>query len=114
MLTDSELIWLLFCTYMDFHLSPSSVAASAVSEFNKPFTNVFFVKSDGKMPLSLGIDSTVFQQQDEFPGKFFVRMVSLLYSGFMNSTSKIISQFLGFFKEFYIDLYILIYITESI
>uniref|UniRef100_A0A1I8BTD7 Uncharacterized protein n=1 Tax=Meloidogyne hapla TaxID=6305 RepID=A0A1I8BTD7_MELHA len=46
LLTDVELIWHLFCTYMDFHLSPCSSAFSSFSsEFgNKPFSNLYCVK----------------------------------------------------------------------
>nr|CAD2169727.1 unnamed protein product [Meloidogyne enterolobii] len=46
LLTDVELIWHLFCTYMDFHLSPCSSAFSAFSSEigNKPFSNLYCSK----------------------------------------------------------------------
>nr|CAD2160687.1 unnamed protein product [Meloidogyne enterolobii] len=46
LLTDVELIWHLFCTYMDFHLSPCSSAFSAFSSDigNKPFSNLYCSK----------------------------------------------------------------------
>uniref|UniRef100_A0A914HBN2 Transmembrane protein 209 n=1 Tax=Globodera rostochiensis TaxID=31243 RepID=A0A914HBN2_GLORO len=80
--TDTELIWHLFCTYMDFHITPSSEGVS--SEFNKPFTNVFFANlADGKLPLALmrgNILQSKQQQQQQTPvelaEKFFIRMSS--------------------------------------
>lgn len=42
--TDSEIVWSLFCTYMDFILSPCSISNSG--EPSKPFSNAFTMKGD--------------------------------------------------------------------
>lgn len=42
--TDSEIIWCIFCTYMDFILAPCSTLTSA--EPLKPFSSAFTQKGD--------------------------------------------------------------------
>ncbi|KAL3089504.1 hypothetical protein niasHS_006888 [Heterodera schachtii] len=77
--TDTELIWHLFCTYLDFHISPSS---DGVSELSKPFSNVFFVNSsDGKFPLALMRATIQPTKQQIVPDeladeKYFIRLAS--------------------------------------
>ena len=104
LLTDVELIWHLFCTYMDFHLSPCSSAFSAFSSEmgNKPFSNLYCSKcpSSSTTPVSIstsnladlfppaivakkqkqnmlrGEDASCQNIEDD--GEFFIRMVYFL------------------------------------
>jgi hypothetical protein len=78
---DVELIWHFFCTYMDFHLSPSSNAVAAANDFSKPFSNVFFVKSSpsnsNELPLALKSkrEEQKIYSSERFVEDFFIRMV---------------------------------------
>lgn len=60
--TDSEIIWWLFCTYMDFVLAPCSTLTSG--EPLKPFTSAFTQKGD------------ISSSSNE---PYFIRMVSLKF-----------------------------------
>jgi len=62
--TDSEILWGLFCIYMDFHLSPSSGTSSS-TELIRPFSSVYFLKAQTtNFPLN------------ENPEAFFIKMTS--------------------------------------
>jgi hypothetical protein len=76
LVTDVELIWHLFITYMDFHLSPYSSAFSTFSSEsgNKSFSNMFFAKcSSSSSSTSSSTISTSSSVNDIFPPAIVVK-----------------------------------------
>lgn len=65
---DSDLLWHMFCTYMDFHLSPSPNTEFFSGEFVRAFSTVYFVKSP-----STGLPIGAKENTEAF----FIRMVSI-------------------------------------
>jgi len=61
--TDSDLMWRLFATYMDFHLSPAPLLA--LGDATKPFSNIYFVDAGAKPSVAQCL-----------PSAFYVRYAS--------------------------------------